>query len=85
MNRIEDTPPIGDWRRENADKETRSAMDQIDKLVAQATEALRNAEELAIKHNVAFSFHPAYGMGGYFYPEGGKYHEAGWKASSHSC
>lgn len=54
------------------------------KLVAQkvdeAYNALTEAQRLADKHDLAFSFSPAFGMGGYY--DG---HEGEWNASSHSC
>ena len=60
---------------------------KIADLVAQAHNAINEAESLADEHKLDFSFSVAYGMGGTYYPAGHKYGwtEEGWNPSSHSC
>lgn len=52
-------------------------MAKIAQHVADAHASLEAAEALAMEHDMAFSFSPAYGMGGYFDGEEGE-----WTSSS---
>lgn len=60
-------------------EEIRQARENITELVEQAYEKIGEAEKLASKYNVGFSFNVEYGMGGYYDPTDG------WQASSNSC
>lgn len=68
---------------------------KLAKLVEEAEAALAEAEAFANEHNLTFTFEPAYGMGGTFYP-GARCHddswlsdhigsEGGWISSSAEC
>jgi hypothetical protein len=63
------------------------AVAKIAELVQQAYDALNEAESVADEHKLDFSFSPAYGMGGTYYPAGHEYKwvEEGWNPSSQSC
>ena len=66
------------------------AYKEIENLKTKAMQLIKEAEEIAKKNNVSFSFDVAYGMGGTFSNETGGYDsdETGewcWQPSSHSC
>ena len=53
--------------------------------MGQAEALISECEDLADEHDVDFSFHPAYGMGGWYKGEKDGYGEEGWNPSSQSC
>lgn len=59
----------------------------VKEAVAAATAALEEAERLALETGEGFSFHPCYGMGGYFDPEEENDYTDGshWFPSSLGC
>lgn len=61
-------------------EEIKEANAQIAQFVAEAYAAIEKAKEVADKHNLWFSFEPAYGMGGDY--DGA---EGEWNPSSQSC
>lgn len=56
------------------------AQEYIDKLVEEAYGKISEAEEIAQKFDIHFSFDLAYGMGGSYDPEEGE-----WMSSSSQC
>jgi len=50
-----------------------------------AQRAIQKAQEISDKSGVEFSMSIAYGMGGWYNPEGDSYNEPGWQPSSMSC
>ena len=65
-----------------------NAQKEIQQLLSEALKKVREAEELAKQHKLAFHFDVAYGMGGTFNGTGedsGYNDGVGWNPSSHSC
>lgn len=77
-----------------------TAFEEINKLTNEAMEKIRQAQEIADKHGLTFSFNVAYGMGGRYEGKGVECDEydyiskkrktlirkqGEWMASSHSC
>ncbi len=68
-------------------------LEEANKLISEyckeAYAAIKKAEEIAVKHNITFSFDISYGMGGTFFPQGDEYYtidsDPTWVASSHMC
>ncbi len=63
---------------------------QIQQLISEAYERIREAQKIATEHKLSFSFDVAYGMGGTFNGDESVAAEydmdgVGWKASNHSC
>ena len=75
------------------EEERKNAAALITKAVDEANDALRRAQELALKYNMEFEFGPTYGMGGTFNGhdwdasnyEGERPRTGYWQASSNSC
>ena len=80
--------------------ENKEAVEKINNLIKEAMDKIREAETIANQTNTPFSFKPAYGMGGTYYPskenkegfEGdgddyyeSDYYESGWVSSSSNC
>lgn len=64
------------------------ARQEIQQLVESAYASINLAVALADEHTIEFDFSVAYGMGGYYYPEGSdgaRYDGSGWQSSSSSC
>jgi len=64
-----------------------STKKDLNDAVAAAYAALAKAEKIADELEIEFSFEPAYGMGGWYCPEGcaSSISEVGWNPSSQSC
>ncbi|BAU40113.1 hypothetical protein [Ralstonia phage RSP15] len=56
------------------------ASKKIAELTDKAYDALREATEIAQKFDISFDFSPAYGMGGSYEPEEGR-----WRSSTAIC
>jgi hypothetical protein len=74
--------------------EKKLALERIAAKVKEAEDAIKAAEQIADEHQVSFSFTPAYGMGGSYYPkkvEGVEREnnwwgsDEGWVSSSRNC
>lgn len=62
------------------------AQKKIAELVETAHKAIKEAEQLAIEHQLTFDFSVSYGMGGTFYGDSKhEYLDTHWHPSSHSC
>ncbi len=74
-------------------KTERKAAAEIARLVSEARERIRQAEELARRHRLSFRMDLAYGMGGEFIGDPEEFRtakqyantETGWVASSETC
>jgi len=67
---------------------SQAALQQIAELVKIAKEAIAEAEAVADRENVTFTFSLGYGMGGTYQPESiaEQYgDDAGWQSSSANC
>ena len=69
----------------------KQAEKDIEAKTAAAMKLIREAQKIADKHTVEFSFSVAYGMGGWYYPKGHEFRDDeyddddGWSSSSASC
>lgn len=61
------------------------AAKEISEKVSQAYTLINECENLALEHSIDFEFCVSYGMGGTYYPEKGRYRDAGWYSSTESC
>lgn len=75
-------------KKEYSQEEIQNANDEISKLVDAAYESIANAQKLADKYKLDFSFNLAYGMGGWYNGDEDERYgddDEGWSASSQSC
>jgi hypothetical protein len=65
---------------------TREANEYIAIKVKEARAIIKDAEEIADRFNVSFTFSVEYGMGGTYAPAGSdEFVESGWNSSSAQC
>lgn len=86
------------WAREDGDTNKQTLYAMLEDMAAKAMSQLREAEEFAKQHKLAFSFRPAYAMGGTYEGDPEEYaarkeynynvHQStdtGWAPSTGSC